>query len=144
MNSQTVKTETETSFNILTKYEDLIRITDINTKKTATVSVIIKNFPKKLDTQDLLTAFIAIFTEALLISQRNNIHVYDVLVDCQGTTSKNIDYKFARQLIAILKTTFNNTMGRCVIFNTNMLFKTVYKVLSPLIDKPTKKKIQIF
>ncbi len=145
MEGQTVKKqEIETSSNILTKYENLIRITDIDTKKTATVSVVVKNFPDKYDTQDMLTVFLTILTEALLISQRNNIQVYDVLVDCQGTTAKNISYKFGKQLIAVLKTTFNNTMGRCVIFNTNILFKTVYKVLSPLIDKPTKEKIKIF
>lgn len=142
MDSQTV--ETETSTDILTKYEDLVRITNMNTKSVATVLVIVKNFPETYDTQELLTAFITIFTNALLISQKNDIHVYDVLVDCLGTTSKNVNYKFAKQLIAVLKTTFNNTMGRCVIYNTNMLFKTVYKVVSPLIDKPTKKKIQIF
>lgn len=143
--SKTEQGQSTTSIsNILTKYDELIRITDINTQSVATVSIVAKNFPQTFDSQELITAFVAIFTEALLLSQKNNHQVYDVLVDCKGATAKNIDYKFAKTLIAVMKSTFNDTMGRCVIFNTNQIFRTAYSILSPLIDKPTKAKIKVF
>lgn len=130
--------------NILAKYENLIKITDLETKKTATVSIVVRNFPTNPDNKELITVFIAIFTKALLISQSNNIQVYDVLVDCEGTTSKNINKQFGKDLIYAMKKVFNNTLGSCIIFNTNQLFKAVYTIFSPLIDKPTKKKIRVF
>lgn len=129
------------------KYEELIKITDIGTKKIATVSVVVKNFPQNIKTEqlkELLTLFLSTFTEALLISQRNNINQFDVLVDCQGSSMKNASYDFGKNLINLTKNTFDDNLGRCVIFNTNTAFRTVYKVISPLIDKSTKKKIKVF
>ena len=130
--------------NILTKYENLIRITDMETTKEATVSIVVKNFPIKPDIKELITVFLAVFTKALLISQHNNLKVYDVLVDCEGISSKHVNKEFGKQLIGLMKSTFNDTMGRCVIFNTNNIFKAAYAFCSPFIDKPTKAKIKVF
>lgn len=130
--------------NILKKYENLIRITDTTTEKEATVSIFVKNFPHNPDIRELITVFLAIFTEALLISQRNDLQVYDVLVDCKDVSSKHINKEFGKQMIGIMKSTFNDTLGRCIIFNTNNIFKAAYAFFSPFIDKPTKAKIKVF
>jgi len=130
--------------NSLAKYEDVIKIADVTTKKTATVSIFVKKFPHKFDNQEMITVFMTVFTEALLLSQSNNVQFYDVLVDCKGTTRKNLNKKFCKDLISIMKSTFNNTLGRCVIFNTNQLFRTLYSLFTSLIDKPTKEKIKVF
>lgn len=130
--------------NLLAKYENLIRITYTETTKEATVSIVVKNFPIKPDIKELITVFLAVFTKALLISQSNNLQVYDVLVDCEGISSKHINKEFGKQLIGIMKSTFNDTMGRCVIFNTNNIFKAAYSFFSPFIDKQTKAKIKVF
>lgn len=128
-------------------YEDLIRITDLNTESIATVSIVVRQFPNKLETSDikvLLTHFLEIFTQALLISQRNNINQFDVLIDCEGTTTSNIDYTFGKNFVSLMKKSFDNNLGRCVIFNANTLFKHVYSVFKKFIDKPTREKIKIF
>ncbi len=126
------------------QYEDIIRITDTETKAIATVSVIVRNFPHKFIIKDMLTTFITLFTEALLISQSNGINTFDVIVDCEGTTKQNIDYTFGKEMIGIMKKVFDGKLNRCVIFNTNSLFRTVYTMFKPLIDKPTRQKIRIF
>lgn len=129
------------------KYENIIRIADIETKKIATVSIVIKYFPTQLtqlDIKELLTVFISTFTEALLISQRNKVNKFDVLVDCEGSSTKNVNYDFGKNLITLTKHTFNDNLGRCVIFNTNSAVRTVYKIVKPLIDKDTRQKIKVF
>ena len=125
-------------------YEDLIRITDLDTKSIATVSIVVRYFPYKPDIKFLLTHFLEIFTQALLISQKNEINTFDVLIDCEGTTTKHIDYTFGKNFVSLMKKSFNDNLGRCVIFNTDALFKHVYSVFKKLIDKETREKIRIF
>jgi hypothetical protein len=130
--------------NLLAKYENLIKIADTATKKKTTVHIIAKNFPEKPNGKEIITVFLAIFTEALLISQNNGFTVYDVIVDCKSVSTKNINKEFGKQIIGIMKSTFNDTLGRCVIYNTNNIFKAAYAFITPFIDKTTKSKIKVF
>lgn len=125
-------------------HPDLIKITDIKTDNIATVIIYPKYFPQDVECKELITLFIEVFTQALLISQNNKLNAFDVLVDCQDTTIKNVDYTFGKNLINIIKKAFDGNLNRCVIYNTNNIFKTVFKVITPLIDKNTRKKVQIF
>ena len=134
------------------KYKELIKITETAPRSVATVAIVVKNFPPKpkdknaqdRQTEELVTVFITTLTQALLVSQNNGKNTFDVMVDCKDTSSKHVNYKFGKSFIALAKKVFDGNLGRCVIFNTGNLFKTVYKVISPLIDKPTREKIKIF
>ena len=53
---------------------------------------------------------------------------------------RQIDMKFARTLIVILENTFTDNLKYCIVRNAPRIFKIIYKIIYPLIDKVTRKK----
>ena len=119
----------------------LIFITENKETKNAVVYIRVSKFIIEDNIESKVAYFIKKLTEALLISQDNGTNMFDIIVDCENATSKNVDMKFGKNFIKIAKQVFNNNLGVCVIINIVPMFKHIFTIIKPLIDKPTRSKI---
>jgi len=84
---------------------------------------------------------VKMLSQALEISKNKyNIPEFIVLVDMKGSAMKQLDIKFAKTLIVILENTFVDNLKYCIIRNAPRIFKIIYKIIYPLLDKVTRKK----
>lgn len=58
----------------------------------------------------------------------------------KDTTSKNVDHDFIKTLIQFLEKTYPNKLERMVFHNVPFMFKMIYKLIRPCIDKETRAK----
>jgi hypothetical protein len=142
--------ELELNNKILSKYtnvEEFCYLYNSDKYRYAVVCVDCAHFKKvKLKNNpsgyDLVYAhMVKMLNQALKISQHKfNLSEFVVLLDMKGSSMKQIDIKFARTLIVILENTFTDNLKYCIVRNAPRIFKIVYKIIYPLIDKVTRKK----
>ena len=78
---------------------------------------------------------------ALDIAQsKYNSTEFIVFLDMNGSSMNQIDMTFAKTLIVILENTFTDNLKYCIVKNAPRLFKIVYRLIYPFIDKVTRKK----
>ena len=84
---------------------------------------------------------VKILKNALHIAQsKYNSVEFIVLLDMDGSSMKQIDMTFAKTLIVILENTFTDNLKYCIVKNAPRLFKIIYRLIYPFIDKVTRKK----
>ena len=142
--------ELELNNNILSKYtnvEDFCYLYNSDKYRYAVVCIDCVHFKKvKLKNNpsgyDLVYAhMVKMLKQALELSQyKFNSLEFVVMLDMKGTSMRQIDMKFARTLIVILENTFTDNLKYCIVRNAPRIFKIVYKIIYPLIDKVTRKK----
>ena len=103
------------------------------------VKIKLKRNPKGYD--KVYAHMVKVLRNALDIAQNKyNSTEFIVLLDMSGSGMKQIDITFAKTLIVILENTFTDNLKYCVVKNAPRLFKIVYKLIYPFIDKVTRKK----
>ena len=75
-----------------------------------------------------------------IAKEKYQSHEYIVYVDMANTSMKQFDLTFAKTLIVILESTFQDTLKYCIIKNAPKLFKIIYRLIYPFIDKITRNK----
>ena len=89
----------------------------------------------------LYTHMVKILTDALEIAKKKyNSTEFIVLVDMKKSSLKQIHKHFIQTLIVILENTFTDNLKYCIVKNAPRLFRVVYALIYPLIDKVTRKK----
>ena len=84
---------------------------------------------------------VKVLTNTLTISRtKYNSTEFIVFLDMQGTSMKQLDMTFIKTLIVILENTFPDNLKYCIVKNAPRIFKILYKLIYPLIDKVTRKK----
>ena len=103
------------------------------------VKIKLKKNPKGYD--KVYAHMVKMLKNALDIAQsKYKSTEFIVLLDMSGSGMKQIDITFAKTLIVILENTFTDNLKYCVVKNAPRLFKIVYKLIYPFIDKVTRKK----
>lgn len=64
-----------------------------------------------------------------------------VILDLYQLKRKNLKISHLMNLTKLLSITFPDKLKKCYIMNFPIFFQTIYKIISPLIDKITRKKI---
>tara|TARA_Y100000590_G_scaffold76693_2_gene84879 strand:- start:2000 stop:2524 length:525 start_codon:yes stop_codon:yes gene_type:complete len=78
---------------------------------------------------------------ALSISnEKYHCNEFIVFLDMKHSTMKQLDTTFAKTLIVILQSTFTDNLKYCIVKNAPKLFKIIYRIIYPFIDKVTRKK----
>ena len=54
---------------------------------------------------------------------------------------RQVDYKFIKNIVPIFQDKYPDRLEKCIITGIPIFFKIVYKIISPWIDKDTRKKI---
>tara|TARA_Y100001970_G_scaffold112595_1_gene140500 strand:+ start:909 stop:1418 length:510 start_codon:yes stop_codon:yes gene_type:complete len=84
---------------------------------------------------------VKILQNALKIAnEKYNSQEFIVFVDMKGSGMKQFDITFSKTLIVILENTFTDNLKYCIVKNAPRLFKMIYKIIYPFIDKDTRKK----
>ena len=102
----------------------------------------VKYFTKKCDYKKL-SNFIFNLLDFTIQKRKEkyNIDVLDVLVDLKDYKIKEIDYSFIKFMIAICEDKYKDCLRIIYLKNTNFMFKTIYAIIRPFINKDTRKKI---
>ena len=102
----------------------------------------VKYFTKKCD-YALLSKYIFTLINFVLEEKTKNKNedVIDVFVDIKDYNIKEIDYDFIKLMIGICQKNYKDNLRVIYIKNANIMFKTIYAVVRPFIDKVTRKKI---
>ena len=103
------------------------------------VKIKLKKNPKGYD--KVYAHMVKILRNALEIAQsKYNSTEFIVFLDMVGSSMKQIDMTFAKTLIVILESTFTDNLKYCIVKNAPRLFKIVYRLIYPFIDKVTRNK----
>ena len=106
------------------------------------IIVKVKYFTKKCD-YTKLSKFIFNLVDKV-ISERMiklDIDVLDILIDLKDYKIKEIDYAFIKLMIALCQENYKDNLRIIYLKNSNIMFKTIYAVVRPFVDKETRKKI---
>lgn len=99
---------------------------------------------KNMDKEKILIHLINIFNQSLVISKeyyKSNKFVVEVYLE--GLTFNNIDSQFLKELTTLFQSIYPDKLGKCIIFNPPIIFRTVWDVVKRIIDNETKEKIEI-
>ena len=84
---------------------------------------------------------VKVLRNALEIAQsKYNSTEFIVFLDMNDSSMKQVDITFAKTLIVVLENTFTDNLKYCIVKNAPRLFKIVYRLIYPFIDKVTRKK----
>ena len=75
-----------------------------------------------------------------IANQKYDSQEFIVFVDMEGSGMKHFDITISKTLIVILESTFTDNLKYCIVKNAPRLFKMIYKIIYPFIDKDTRKK----
>ena len=75
-----------------------------------------------------------------IANQKYDSQEFIVFVDMEGSGMKQFDITFSKTLIVILESTFTDNLKYCIVKKAPRLFKMIYKIIYPFIDKDTRKK----
>lgn len=102
----------------------------------------VKYFTKKCDYK-LLSNYIFTLINFVIEekTKTKNENVIDVFCDIKDYNIKEIDYDFIKLMIGICQKNYKDNLRVIYIKNANIMFKTIYAVVRPFIDKVTRKKI---
>ena len=145
--SNTISKNTNNDRKLETNLEQLCNIYDSERFKYAVVCVNCCHF-KKIKLKKYPSGYDRIYThmvkqlsEAIKLSEtKYNSSEFVVLADLHKTHMKQIDTKFIKNLIVILENTFPDRLKYCIIRNAPSIFKIIYKLIYPWVDKDTRHK----
>ena len=101
-----------------------------------------KEFIKLVDYTELYKYIIIKCIQAINISkEKYNINNYIIIVNLQDTSKKNIDLKFFKQVVVKLQKELPDVLNKCIFYNSSIIFKSIYSIISFFISEKTKKKI---
>lgn len=106
------------------------------------IIVNVKYFTKSCDYDKLCVYIFSIIENT--INQRKkikNIDVLDILIDLKNYKVKEIDYEFIKLMINLCQDKYKDNLRIIYLKNSNFMFKAIYAIIRPFIDKDTRKKI---
>ena len=102
----------------------------------------VKYFTKKCDYKKLSNYIFNLLDFTIQKRKEEfNIDVLDIFVDLKEYKIKEVDYSFIKFMISICQDKYKDSLRIVYLQNTNFMFKTIYAIVRPFIDKDTRKKI---
>lgn len=114
----------------------------MSTDNMTNIIVRTQYFTKMNDYQPFIVHVLDILSKAILMSQSNGFNQYKVHVFFNNTKLSNLDISFFKDFIKLLMNTFPEALNECYLYDFPKVFKPVYKILAPFIDKNTRSKIK--
>lgn len=72
------------------------------------------------------------------------ISQYLIIYDCLGTSRRNFDKTFTREIVACFDPLFHDRMARCVVINLHWSLFLVWKAIRPLLPRQTRENVLIY
>ena len=81
--------------------------------------------------------------ECLKVSKQNNHKTYTVHVYLENVSMKHFSLSLFKKLNKKLEENLEEVLNACYIYNTTNITKKIFSIISPFLNKDTKKKIII-
>lgn len=100
-----------------------------------------KDEKKYLKFKPLVCYFCCKINECIRLSNLNyNNKLMTILIDVQGIKSSQFNLTFSKHMINICETFYSDKLKLVVFLNYSKLFRGLYCIVKPFIDKDTRKK----
>jgi len=122
---------------------DIIEVTQTNKKVFLKINVIqFKKIGKSSKCKDdIYKIILTKCNEGVTISKKFNRDKLDVILDLWDVGLLDINIFFIKELITKLQKDLPETLNEMFIINYSRKIKYIYKIISPIIDPDTRKKI---
>ena len=98
---------------------------------------------KKKDYGEVIGYICKILQESLKLSSNPEYKQFCIMVQLKHFKKCKIGLGFAIALAKILKVMFVDTMYKCYLIDPPLLFKSMFQVIKPFIDKETRPKLAL-
>ena len=114
--------------------------------KLLNIIIEVKHFKKMKDYTNFIQYLIYIIENTIKLKETKNnsinlINDIDVLIDLKHYKIREIDYTLIKMIIKFFEEKYPDNLRTLTLKNANIMFKTIYAVLRPFIDKETREKI---
>ena len=135
--------ETEqTKLNLEKYFKTIVNFTHNDNHECIIIEIIATHFIKMKDYSIFYSYIENLIDEALEYSNKfYNKDSMIVHINLDKTYIKQIDYSFFKNICPLFMDKYPDKLEKCIITNIPIFFKIVYKVISPWMDKETKRKI---
>ena len=118
--------------------KDLVYTDKINDKTFIIIKT--QNMKWEYNNDEFLLYAMKITSDAVRISHNEKV---TMIADLYNFKQKNISIHFVIKFVKIFKESFPDILEKCIIINSNSLFRHVFMLIKPFIDIVTLKKIDI-
>ena len=106
------------------------------------LTINIKYFVKCNDYTDLITYLMNIMNKFAEKKKKLNLNNYvKLIIDFDAINISSLDFDFIKTLINYLDTNYDEILTNIYCINVSFVFKMVYKILKPVLNKKVKEKI---
>lgn len=132
----------EQKINLEKYFKSVVNFTHNDNHECIIIEIIGTNFIKMKDYTVFYSYIETLIDKALDYSKKNyNKDTMVVHVNLYKTYIKQVDYSFFKNICPLFMDKYPDKLEKCIITNIPVFFKIAYKVISPWMDKKTKKKI---
>ena len=141
MNSSSLRKPNSSSINNENnKSNEYSDIFSVNGNK---INIYMKHFKKSNDYTNLLTYIITIMNFFAAKQKKENLtNFLEIFVDFKGIVIGKLDITFLKELVNYLKTNYEEIISIIYCYNVTSIFKFLYSIIKPFIDRDTRKKIK--
>lgn len=141
MNNSLLKKNNLSSIN--DENNKLNNFSDIFSVSGNKINIYMKHFKKSNDYTNFLTYIITIMNYFDAKQKKENLtNFLDIFVDFKGIVIGKLDINFLKELINYLKENYEEIISTIYCYNVTSIFKFLYSIIKPFIDKGTRKKIK--
>lgn len=106
------------------------------------LTINIKYFVKCNDYTELITYLMNIMNKFAEKKKKLNLNNYvKLIIDFDAINISSLDFDFIKTLINYLDTNYDEILTNIYCINVSFVFKMVYKILKPVLNKKVKDKI---
>lgn len=120
----------------------VVKLKNSVSQKYIVYCVILSNFEKNRNYESLVKHLKILVIKALELSRSlYKKETIIIIINFKNTKLKQMDYKFFKELIFILKTEYVDIVEKIIMTNIPVFFKIGYSIIKHFIDIETRKKI---
>jgi len=123
-------------------FNNVVKLDKSDLHKKVIINIIGRFFLKTKDYSVFNSYIEALMDKAIKYSKKNyNTEMIIVHLNLTKMFIRQVDYKFIKTIVPIFQDKYPDRLEKCIITGIPIFFKIVYKIISPWIDKDTRKKI---
>ena len=123
------------------KFGELLNLFCYVNENNITVDYYYFKYLGNVQTYDIFTNFVLGYIDRVLTTfDKFNVHVS---IKKLSVLEINKHLNYIRFSSNLLKTKYQDKMGKCFIYNSSNMFSQIYEIMMPFIDKDTQEKIEI-